>query len=251
MRRPRDWRLYLVTDRRLAGSRPLADVVAGAVRGGVTAVQLREKKCGTREFVELARSLKALLAPHGVPLIVNDRVDVALAAGADGVHVGQSDMDCRDVRRLLGPGAIIGLSVETMKQAKGAAALDVDYLGVSPIFSTPTKTDTISEWGLSGLAALRHVSKHILVAIGGIHASNAAEVIEAGADGIAVVSAICAASDPEAAARDLRQAINRLHPNSVGGHRKLHATPRFDLDSPQSRASHEAGPAARVPRRGR
>ena len=220
MRRRRDWSLYLVTDRRIAGSRPLADVVAAAVRGGVTAVQLREKKCGTREFVELARSLQALLAPCGVPLIVNDRVDVALAAGADGVHVGQSDMDCRDVRRLLGPHAIIGLSVETMEQAVGASALDVDYLGVSPIFSTPTKADTISEWGLGGLAALRRESKHILVAIGGIHPSNVADVIKAGADGIAVVSAICAAPDPEAAARDLRRAIDCLHPNRARGHRK-------------------------------
>ncbi len=209
MRRTRNWSLYLVTDRGLAGSRPLPDVVAAAVRGGVTVVQLREKQCSTREFVELARSLKALLAPCGVPLIVNDRVDVALAAGADGVHVGQSDMDPRDVRRLLGPDAIVGLSVETMEQAERAAALDVDYLGVSPIFSTPTKTDTASEWGLSGLAALRHASKHVLVAIGGIHPLNATQVIEAGADGIAVVSAICVAPDPETAARDLRRAIDQ------------------------------------------
>ena len=144
-----------------------------------------------------------------MPLIVNDRVDVALAAGADGVHVGQSDMDGRDVRRLLGPDAIVGLSVETMEQAAEAAALDVDYLGVSPIFSTPTKTDTVSEWGLSGLAALRRASKHVLVAIGGIHASNAAQVVEAGADGIAVVSAICAAPDPEVGARALRGAIDQ------------------------------------------
>jgi len=207
MKPRRDFSLYLVTDRGLAGSRPLADVVAAAVRGGVTAVQLREKQCGTREFVELARGLRALLAPSGVPLIVNDRADVALAAGADGVHVGQSDLDARDVRRLLGPHAIVGLSVETREQAEQAAALDVDYLGVSPVFSTPTKTDTAPEWGLSGLAALRRASKQVLVAIGGIHASNAAAVIEAGADGIAVVSAICAAPDPEAAARDLRRAI--------------------------------------------
>jgi thiamine-phosphate pyrophosphorylase len=209
MRRPRDWSLYLVTDRGLTGSRPLAGVVGAAVRGGVTAVQLREKHCGTREFVELARCLKALLAPCGVPLIVNDRVDVALAAGADGVHLGQSDLDCRDARRLLGPDAIVGLSVETMEQAERAAALDVDYLGVSPIFSTPTKTDTAAAWGVAGLAALRQVSKHVLVAIGGINLGNAAEVIGAGAEGIAVVSAICAAPDPEAAARALCRAIDQ------------------------------------------
>ncbi len=204
----RDWTLYLVTDRRLAGARPLPDLVAAAVRGGVTAVQLREKECGTREFVELARALKALLAPVGVPLIVNDRVDVALAACADGVHVGQSDMPCPDVRRLLGPSAIIGLSVETLEQAL-AAPDDIDYLGVSPLFSTPTKTDTAPAWGLDGLAALRRASRLPLVAIGGIHSGNAASVIRAGADGIAVVSAICCAPDPELAARALRTATLR------------------------------------------
>lgn len=203
-----DWTLYLITDRRLAGARPLADLVAAAVRGGVTAVQFREKECATREFVELARALKTLLAPLGVPLIVNDRVDVALAACADGVHVGQSDMDCRDVRRLLGPSAVIGLSVENLEQAL-AAPLEADYLGVGPIFSTPTKTDAAPEWGLAGLAALRQVSQRPLVAIGGIHPDNAGRVIGCGADGIAVVSAICTAPEPELAARRLRREIGR------------------------------------------
>lgn len=204
-----DWTLYLVTDRRLAGARPLPDLVAAAVRGGVTAVQLREKECATREFVELARALRALLAPLGVPLIVNDRADVALAACADGVHVGQSDMHCSDVRRLLGPSAVIGLSVENLEQALAAPA-DADYLAVSPLFCTPTKTDTAAEWGLAGLAALRRASDRQLVAIGGIHSGNAARVIGAGADGIAVVSAICAAPDAELAARTLRREIGRM-----------------------------------------
>lgn len=203
-----DWTLYLVTDRRLAGARPLPDLVAAAVRGGVTAVQLREKECATRQFVELARALKTLLAPLGVPLIVNDRADVALAACADGVHVGQSDMDCRDVRRLLGDSAIIGLSVETPEQA-AAAPPEADYLGVGPVFSTPTKTDAAPAWGLEGLAALRCVSHRQLVAIGGIHRDNAAQVIGCGADGVAVVSAICTAPDPELAARSLRHEISR------------------------------------------
>jgi thiamine-phosphate pyrophosphorylase len=170
-------------------------------------VQLREKDCATRQFVELARALKALLAPAGVPLIVNDRVDVALAAAAAGVHLGQSDMDCRDARRLLGPGALIGLSVETLAQS-AAAPGEADYLGVSPVFSTPTKTDTAPAWGLDGLAALRRETSRPLVAIGGIHAENASQVIAAGADGIAVVSALCAAADPEAAARELRRRIS-------------------------------------------
>jgi thiamine-phosphate pyrophosphorylase len=202
-----DWTLYLVTDRRLAAPRSLEDVVAAAVRGGVTVVQLREKECATAEFVELGRRLKATLAPLGVPLIVNDRVDVALAVGADGVHVGQSDMDPREARAALGPTAIVGLSVETMEQAARSESLDVDYLGISPVFATPTKTDTGPAWGLDGLARLRAVSRHVLVAIGGIDAGNAAAVRRAGADGVAVVSAICAAGDPEAAARAIRRAM--------------------------------------------
>jgi len=204
VRRPIDWGVYLVTDRQLAGPRSVEDLVRAAVRGGVTVVQLREKNLCAREYVELARRLKIFLADTGVPLIVNDRVDVALAARADGVHLGQSDMDPRDARRLLGPEAIIGLSVETMEQA---ASLDVDYLGVSPIFSTPTKPELTGGWGIEGLAGLRALSRHALVAIGGISAANAAEVIRAGADGVAVVSAICAAPDPEAAARELLRIV--------------------------------------------
>jgi thiamine-phosphate pyrophosphorylase len=208
VKRSIDWGLYLVTDRRLAGPRPLEELVRAAVRGGVTAVQLREKECSTREFVDLARRLKAILAPAGIPLIINDRVDVALAARADGVHIGQSDMEYRDARALLGPDAIVGLSVETTAQADEAEALDADYLSVSPIFPTPTKTDTAAAWGIGGLAALRKASRHVLVAIGGINAANAAGVIDAGADGIAVVSAICEARDPEEAARRLRRMID-------------------------------------------
>jgi thiamine-phosphate pyrophosphorylase len=196
-----------VTDRMLAGGRPIGDVVLAAARGGVTAVQLREKDCPTREFVALARRLNSVLAPLGVPLIVNDRLDVALAAEAAGVHVGQTDMDPSDVRRIAGADFIIGLSVETMEQAREAESLDIDYLGVSPIFLTPTKTDTGEAWGLDGLRELRARSRKVLVAIGGINNSNARQVIEAGANGIAVVSAICSAPDPRAAARELQEAI--------------------------------------------
>ena len=160
MRPRRDWSLYLVTDRRLARARSLEDLVGAALRGGVTAVQLREKECATREMVDLARALKAILAPAGVPLVIDDRVDVALAACADGVHIGQSDMDYRDARRLLGEDAIIGLSVETPEQAERATALDVDYLGVGPVFATLTKTDAAPAWGIEGLAALRRRSRH-------------------------------------------------------------------------------------------
>lgn len=207
MRPRRGWELYLVTDRGLAGGRPLEGVVEAAVRGGVTAVQLREKRCPTREFVELGRALARLLAPLGVPLIVNDRLDVALAIGAAGVHLGQGDMDYATARRLLGRDAAIGLSVETIEQARAAESLDADYLGVGPVFPTATKADAAPALGLAGLAQVRAVSHHRLVAIGGIGAGNARQAMEAGADGVAVVSAICAAEDPESAARDLWRAV--------------------------------------------
>lgn len=207
MRRTVDWRLYLVTDRGLALGRPLEEIVRLAVAGGVTAVQLREKAASTSEFVELARRVKDALAPHGVPLIINDRVDVALAVDADGVHVGQQDMPVAEVRRLIGPDRLLGLSVETVAQAQAAEAWDIDYLGVSPIFPTPTKTDTCAAWGLDGLRMLRGLTRRPLVAIGGLNVSNAAEVVAAGADGLAVVSALCSATDPRAAAQALRRII--------------------------------------------
>lgn len=200
-----DPRLYLVTDRDMLAGRSLVDVVAAAVRGGVTVVQLREKHCGTREFIAVARALQPLLAAHRVPLLINDRVDVALAVQADGVHLGQSDMEYADARRLLGPDALIGISIETPAQAEGVEA---DYLGVGPIFSTATKPDAAPAWGLETLRAFRVSNKSTLVAIGGIHLANAPDVMEAGADGVAVVSALCAAPDPEAAARALLRAIS-------------------------------------------
>ncbi|HEY6881953.1 MAG TPA: thiamine phosphate synthase [Polyangiales bacterium] len=196
--------LYLVTDRAWLGGRTLVQLVEAALRGGVTAVQLREKALDTRTFVAEARALKRLLAPHGVPLVINDRVDVALACDADGVHLGQSDMKVVDARRLLPPHVFIGLSVETMEQVHASAALPVDYLGVSPVYATPTKQDTHTPWGLSGLSQVRAQTRLPLVAIGGISAENAAQVRAAGADGIAVVSAICSAENPELAAAKLR-----------------------------------------------
>lgn len=177
----------------------------GAVAGGVTVVQLREKECSTREFVALARRLKQLLTPREVPLLINDRIDVTLASEADGVHLGQSDMAYRDARALLGAGALIGLSVETPEQAAEAEDCDCDYLGVGPIFPTATKWDAAPAWGLERLTELRKTSRHRFVAIGGIGASNAALVAAAGANGIAVVSAICSAPDPRAAAAHLRR----------------------------------------------
>lgn len=202
--KPEALRLYLVTDQGLMRDRPLADVVAEAVQGGVSCVQLREKQLGTREFLAQALILKALLAPQGIPLVINDRIDIALACGADGVHLGQNDLPADEARKLLPPGVFIGWSVESMDDVRQSAALPVDYLGVSPVFSTPTKTDTKDPWGLEGLAVVRAATRLPLVAVGGIHAGNAREVLRAGADGLAVVSALCAADDPRAAAATLR-----------------------------------------------
>ena len=202
-----DYSLYLVTDRALARGRPLADVVRAAVAGGVTCVQLREKEASAREFAVAARELLALLRPLGVPLIVNDRIDVALAAGADGVHVGQQDLSVADARRLGPPGWIVGVSAEAVADAARAERDGADYVGASPVFATPTKADHAPPLGLAGLRALRAATKLPLVAIGGLHAGNARETIRAGADGLAVVSAIVAADDPRAAAEELRREI--------------------------------------------
>ena len=195
--------LYLVTDRALCGDKSLEDVISRSVKGGARYVQIREKDQSTRDFIEEAVRIKEILKSFSVPLIINDRVDVALAVKADGVHVGQDDMPYKIVRSLMGPGAIIGLSVEAWEDVEEAEALDCDYIGVSPVFDTPTKTDTRGAWGLDGLARIRAFSRHRLVAIGGLNASNAADVAAAGADCVAVVSAVCAASDPETASKEL------------------------------------------------
>ena len=202
-----DVSLYLVTDRSLSKGRATAEVVREAVAGGVTCVQLREKACGTREFLAEARAVKAVLQGTGVPLIINDRVDVALAVGAAGVHLGQQDMPMADARRLGPPGWIIGVSAESVEDAVRAEGEGADYVGVSPVFATPTKTDHAPPLGLDGLRRIRAAVKLPLVAIGGIHAGNAREVVRAGADGLAVVSAIVAADDPRAAAEELRREI--------------------------------------------
>ena len=201
-------RLHLVTDGALCGARGIEAVVEAAVRGGATCVQLREKALDTRPFVERARALKVLLAPLGVPLLINDRVDVALACGADGVHVGQRDMAPEDARRLMPPGSIVGLSIESAAQMIAAERAPVDYYGLSPVFDTSTKTDAAAPLGLAGVRRIRAMTMRPLVAIGGIGFENAAGVMAAGADGLAVVSLLCTAPDPEAAARRLRQLID-------------------------------------------
>lgn len=197
--------VYLVTDRGLCRNRSLLDVVLQAVQGGAACVQLREKELSTREFVEEAIAVKKLLLPFHVPLIINDRIDIALACDADGVHIGQEDMPYWMARRLMGEKAIIGLSVETWEDVEASEKLDVNYIGVSPVFATPTKTDTKEPWGLAGLKKIKAYSRHPLVAIGGINESNAGAAVRAGADGLAVVSAICSADDPAIATVNLRK----------------------------------------------
>ena len=207
MKRDLNLSLYLVTDRYLSQGRSLDEVVSDAVKGGVTIVQLREKDASTGEFVVLARKLMALLKPLGIPLIINDRVDVALAADADGVHIGQSDMTYEDARRLLGPDKIIGLSVESFKDIEAANELDVDYIGVSPVYGTPTKTDTAEPFGLEGLRKAVEMSVHPTVAIGGMNADTIADVMATGTDGVAVVSAICSAEDISTSTSELRAIV--------------------------------------------
>jgi len=199
--------LHLVTDRSLSQARSLVEVVAEAVAGGVTCVQLREKSCSTRQFLDEALALKALLQPLGVPLIINDRVDIALAVGAAGVHLGQSDMPISHARRLLGPDCLIGISAESMADALEAEQQGADYIGISPVFNTPTKTDTAPALGLEGIRRIRELARIPLVGIGGINLTNARQVLAAGADGVAVVSAIMAAESPREAAKVIRREL--------------------------------------------
>ena len=202
-------KLYLVTDRTLSQGRSLEQVVTQAVAGGVTMVQLREKECSTGEFIDLALRLKQILKPLNIPLIINDRVDVAMAVDADGVHIGQSDMPYSLARQLLGADKIIGLSVESLDDLICANELDVDYVGISPVYGTPTKTDTAEPFGLGGLKEAVRISLHPTVAIGGMNRDTAADIMAAGCDGIAVVSAISSAENIKEASSELKSIVDK------------------------------------------
>ncbi|MGY1672503.1 thiamine phosphate synthase [Geodermatophilus sp. SYSU D00710] len=209
MRPAFDPALYLVTDTALAGSRGVPDVVRAAVAGGVTAVQVRDKTASRRELLQLTLAVREVL-PAGVALFVNDAVDVALLAGADGVHVGQDDLPADGVRALIGPDRLLGLSVGSEDDLATALALPpgtVDVVGIGPVWATPTKPDAGTGLGPEGVAALAAKAAAAglrSVAIGGISSDRAALVT--GVDGICVVSAVCAADHPAAAARTLREA---------------------------------------------
>lgn len=203
-----DWSLYLITDRRAAGERSLVDVVHAAIQGGATAVQLRDKTAFIRETLEIGWALRQLTREAGIPLIVNDRVDVALALDADGVHVGQDDMPAELVRGLIGPNRILGVSAATVEEAQQAEHAGADYLGVGDVFGTPSKLDAGEPIGLKNLSRITRAVSIPVVGIGGITAENTESIIEAGAIGVAVISAVIGRPDPKAAAQVLRQALN-------------------------------------------
>jgi thiamine-phosphate pyrophosphorylase len=207
-----DLRLYAIVDPEHAGGHALPELARRVAQGGATLVQLRDKRGQTREMVAQARALKAALAPLGVPFIVNDRVDVALAAGADGVHLGQEDMGVADARRLLGREAVIGWSVKTMAEAQAAPLKHLTYVAIGAVFPTTSKDNPkhIGPEGLRQIAAeVRARAPGFPVgAIAGINEANAADVIAAGADGICAISALSSAPDPAAAAKKLRGIVD-------------------------------------------
>jgi thiamine-phosphate pyrophosphorylase len=207
-----DLRLYALVDPAVAGGRALTDLAA-LIGASATLVQLRDKHSGTRAMVEEARTLRAVLEPVGVPLLINDRIDVALAAEADGVHIGQDDMSPADARLLLGRTAIIGLSLSTVQQAREAPLDLIDYVGIGAVYPTGSKDDASTPIGVAGLREIVQVVRarnpaFPICGISGINSSNAAEVIGAGADGVAVISALSRAVDPAQAARDLRAVVD-------------------------------------------
>jgi thiamine-phosphate pyrophosphorylase len=204
-----DYSLYLVTDQKLCLGRELIEVVMEAVAGGVCIVQIREKDSDTRDFFQLATAMKKSLEKTNVPLIINDRVDVAIAVDADGVHVGQTDLPCAVVRDMIGPEKILGVSINTFEQIDEAHKLNIDYLSLSPVFPTPTKPDTTPAFGIEGLKKARHMTSRPLMTIGGIDKTNLKDIVDTGMDGVAVVSAICSAPSPRMAARELAEIIRQ------------------------------------------
>ena len=205
-----DLSLYLVLDPGLCGERGIIETARLAVVGGATLVQLRDKGGGTARTVETGRALKAALAGTGAKLIVNDDAEVAVAIGADGLHVGQSDLSIAEARARIGPEAILGLSVETPGQAAQVDPALVDYAGVGPVFATSTKPGHAPAVGFEGLAAMVAASPVPVVAIGGLKAQHVRQTLAAGAKGVAVVSAICGQPDPEAAARAIRAEVSAM-----------------------------------------
>ncbi len=205
---------YLVTQTDLSAGRSTQAIVDAALAGGIDVVQVREKHASARERLAIARDLRGPTAEAGVPLIINDRVDIALAADADGVHLGDDDLPVEDARELLGEDALIGRSVSTVEAAREAERAGANYLGVGAVFATGSKDDIAEEEYAIGLDRVREVAAAVdvpIVGIGGITPDNAADVADAGADGVAVITAITQADDPERATRDLADAVATGH----------------------------------------
>jgi thiamine-phosphate pyrophosphorylase len=211
-----DFRVYLITDRRLASGGNLLSAVERALSGGVRAVQLREKELGGRELLELARKMRALTSRHGAKLLINDRVDIALAAGADGVHLGEASIPPQEARRLLGPGRLIGCSAHGAEQLAAAEAGGADFAVFGPVYFTPSKAAYGPPLGVEALRRACASTRIPVFALGGVGARNINEVLAAGADGIAMISAILATEDPETAASE----INHLVKNAISRHRE-------------------------------
>ena len=201
-----DYTLYLATDRTILGARSLEAAVEEAVRNGVTVVQLREKACASGEFYEIGRRLLAVTRRCGVPLIINDRLDILLALDADGLHVGRGDLPLGRARALT-PGKILGYSVHSVADLRHAEACGADYVGIGPAVPTGTKPDAAAALGVAGVAEIARAASIPCVAIGGIHAGNAAAVKAAGVSGVCVISAILGAAEIDKAARGLRAAL--------------------------------------------
>ncbi|MCO6148286.1 thiamine phosphate synthase [Flavobacterium sp. NRK1] len=202
-------RLYLVVSHEACLGQDLISVTEQAIKGGVDMVQLREKKLTTLEFTQTALRLKEVLDRYSIPLIVNDNLDVARNCNSSGIHVGNNDMAPSKIKQLWPDCGTLGYSIEYLNQLENSEIDYANYLGISPVFTTPTKTDTVTQWGIEGIKEIRKRTIKPLVAIGNINESNAYEVIKSGADCIAVVSAICGAGNPAKAAWAIRNEIEK------------------------------------------
>ncbi len=203
-----DWRLCLIADRDAAGKRNLFAIVQEATEAGATMIQLRCKNCKSREFLDLAVSISGFLKSRGIPLIINDRADIALACEADGLHLGQQDIPLFHARKILGPNRLIGISINTIAEAQKAEKEGADYVGVGPVYFTSSKDKLPAILGLEGLRAIREKVRIPILAVGGINRQNARAVISSGADGIAVISAITREKDIRKATKNLLSVLS-------------------------------------------
>ena len=203
-----DWRLCLVADMDAAGKRDLVEIIRKAAGAGATMIQFRGKNCESREFLDSAARISGFLKPKGIPLIINDRADIALACEADGLHLGQQDIPLFYARKILGPNRLIGISVNTIAEAQSAEKEGADYLGVGPVYFTSSKDKLPTTLGLEGLRAIREKVRVPILAIGGITFQNAGAVISSGADGVAVISAIMGEEDISKATKNLLSVLS-------------------------------------------